>query len=953
MELQEILQNQPDSVRRSVPEPSLVLDRKFIARAALKRLSIRSTEHSTYSEESFADAEIVLFSDLAVFRDSDKNVVLVADLSWNSEAHFAYICEEENENGENSKFRLVQVRAEERQMPEDQFKPNKFTGADYLISILSRFDCAKIKEKVISVQFNTHSDALKWINAIQDVLFKAFSAKTKINISRGLNLKSSFWRHFLHRGTFHSACLIGNFDIVSRSLEIKPQLVKGIDEDGFYPIHLAAYGGNAEILELLLENSADLEARDPVGKSALHIALFRNDPEVVRVLCDKIEERHFSLQDNEGKVPLFEIINPSANDSKAGRECLEMILEAGADPDVRIPIMENPENSNSNSKKRSRSKGSMRNSKGSRRSRRSFSRSVRSRKSESRILSGNGALHICARNDLRNLTQLLLIGGADPSLPTLTMRQSPIVFALENGHLELAKILLQFGAQPNIKDKVGSCPLHFAKSVESARLLVSYGARLEFANDMFANPADIRVLRFAQKRFTERTYGNLIEGDHMVAQSEWLDDQCSDVCLLCSMKFSFLRRKHHCRRCGTLVCHDCSSHHFLFGDLSAISTMTISEKQKLRNTRLADVPSRKSSLSYISTEEKSSEMTPHRCCDGCFNFLLYSSSYDFQSIIDGDTLPTRRLAMSIGINDQASDSTVDPSSLSNEVIPKIDVTCTEDIPCNSSGYQELQPSASEKGETSELSNQFQQMRLESEDLKTALEAAEAKRETAEKKVQELESQMTKMETLLEEANKEREEDFQRFSDSFQFLEHDLQKKDIAIIGLLEEIEQLQTQITRISALGSHESGESHDSKTLELQSRVIELKKELSESQRREEEASRMTIEARSAELDKNKSIRGAYRAKKLVGMASLPKKSISEFEHRIADLEFQLLYGQTKKDQSIARLQKRIKKLEQENDELRMSFDSELSDLKQKLKDHKEQSLESWIFDSQDLVTL
>jgi transcription elongation factor Elf1 len=42
-------------------------------------------------------------------------------------------------------------------------------------------------------------------------------------------------------------------------------------------------------------------------------------------------------------------------------------------------------------------------------------------------------------------------------------------------------------------------------------------------------------------------------------QSEWVSDDASKVCQLCGTGFSFLSRRHHCRFCGRLACHDCAS----------------------------------------------------------------------------------------------------------------------------------------------------------------------------------------------------------------------------------------------------------------------------------------------------------------------------------------------------------------------------------------------------------
>jgi hypothetical protein len=39
----------------------------------------------------------------------------------------------------------------------------------------------------------------------------------------------------------------------------------------------------------------------------------------------------------------------------------------------------------------------------------------------------------------------------------------------------------------------------------------------------------------------------------------WVKDQETSMCMLCSMTFSMIRRRHHCRACGKVVCKLCSS----------------------------------------------------------------------------------------------------------------------------------------------------------------------------------------------------------------------------------------------------------------------------------------------------------------------------------------------------------------------------------------------------------
>jgi hypothetical protein len=42
-------------------------------------------------------------------------------------------------------------------------------------------------------------------------------------------------------------------------------------------------------------------------------------------------------------------------------------------------------------------------------------------------------------------------------------------------------------------------------------------------------------------------------------QSPWEPNDCRSGCAICDCKFGVMKRKHHCRACGTLVCDPCLS----------------------------------------------------------------------------------------------------------------------------------------------------------------------------------------------------------------------------------------------------------------------------------------------------------------------------------------------------------------------------------------------------------
>ncbi len=62
--------------------------------------------------------------------------------------------------------------------------------------------------------------------------------------------------------------------------------------DGNPPLHMAARKGYMKVADYLLQHGADINAKDPVGWTALHHAVYANDVDMVRLLMDNGAERH-------------------------------------------------------------------------------------------------------------------------------------------------------------------------------------------------------------------------------------------------------------------------------------------------------------------------------------------------------------------------------------------------------------------------------------------------------------------------------------------------------------------------------------------------------------------------------------------------------------------------------------------------------------------------------------
>ncbi len=92
---------------------------------------------------------------------------------------------------------------------------------------------------------------------------------------------------------------------------------------------------------------------------------------------------------------------------------------------------------------------------------------------------GLSALKFALARGYEDVARLLLDHGADPN-ETDNLNRTPLIFAAGQGNIELVRLLLELGADPNIKDGYGNAPITVAEDthhMEIRELLLEHGAQ--------------------------------------------------------------------------------------------------------------------------------------------------------------------------------------------------------------------------------------------------------------------------------------------------------------------------------------------------------------------------------------------------------------------------------------------------------------------------------------------
>ncbi|WP_300370244.1 ankyrin repeat domain-containing protein [Brachyspira sp.] len=188
----------------------------------------------------------------------------------------------------------------------------------------------------------TFSYSVFALTADETILFNAINEKNADNVSNilsnsidiNINVLDEEGYTPLHRAIYNRDLNTVNALLKNENIDINSKLDMKVSIDGWYlggaaPLILASYIGEPNIVTALLENNADIKAKDDVdGSMAIHMASANGNNEVVKILLDK-DPTTINDVDNRGNTPLHWAT------MKDKPETVKLLMENGADIEAK------------------------------------------------------------------------------------------------------------------------------------------------------------------------------------------------------------------------------------------------------------------------------------------------------------------------------------------------------------------------------------------------------------------------------------------------------------------------------------------------------------------------------------------------------------------------------------------------------------------------------------------
>jgi ankyrin repeat protein len=224
----------------------------------------------------------------------------------------------------------------------------------------------------------------------------------------------------------------------------------------YTPLYLAAKGGHAEVVAALVAAGADVKAVTANGATPLMIAAAAGDTRTITTLVENGSDVN-AADAAKGETPLMF----AAAFNRA--DAVKLLLARGADPKATTKVVDlfaltAPEEDN------------MTRNRGQQQGRVDIAGATRSYRYNELISSQGGmtAMHFAARQGFSDTVKALVEGGADVNQPNAGDKTTPLLIAIINGHFDLAKFMIDKGADVTASAFNGVTPLYAVLNIQWA-----------------------------------------------------------------------------------------------------------------------------------------------------------------------------------------------------------------------------------------------------------------------------------------------------------------------------------------------------------------------------------------------------------------------------------------------------------------------------------------------------
>ena len=224
----------------------------------------------------------------------------------------------------------------------------------------------------------------------------------------------------------------------------------------YTPLYLAARGGHAGVVAALLAAGADPKAETSNGTTPLMIAAASGDTRTITSLVENGSDIN-AMDKAKGETALMF----AAAFNRA--EAVKLLLARGADHKATTKVVDLFALTAPEEEQMGRNRGAQP-------GRVDIAGATRGYRYNELISSQGGmaALHFAARQGFADVVKALVEGGADINQRNAGDETSPLLIAIINGHFDLAKWMLEKGADPAMSAFNGVTPLYAVLNIQWA-----------------------------------------------------------------------------------------------------------------------------------------------------------------------------------------------------------------------------------------------------------------------------------------------------------------------------------------------------------------------------------------------------------------------------------------------------------------------------------------------------